>query len=353
MNFRTWRRSLGNLLAITRNRVMGRTFVPVPRRTMVIETSQRCNLACRFCAYADVGPGVFMAESLFRRTVDEIAEMGVRDIWLTPMLGELFADPAWPQRLDALQAHGGIDSFGFYSNFILPREDDIRRLASYEKLNAIHISIYGHDAETFTRVTRKPARQFDKLMVNLRALAEAATPGRFPGGIHFNVRTVDGLTRDALPRTALVETLDAFERDKRARITVAGEYDSWGGTISQRDVDPLGIALTDGRAIHMHGACILLFSSPQVRADGTVQACACRDVDGSLRLGHMNDAPLAELTSSDNPAFRAIVDAQQHGRFGPNCRSCAMYRSIYDDRPSRHDPALPVMSLDAALARMR
>lgn len=351
--FRTIRRSAGNLFAITRGRLAGRTCVPDPRRLLTIETSQRCNLACRFCAYAATGPGVFMDPDVFRRAVDEGVALGFSDICLTPMLGELFADPGWRDRFDTLQAHPGVSRFVFYTNFIMPRAADVAVLPDYGKLDAIYISIYGLDAEDFERVTCKPASQFEKLMGNLHALADAATEKTFPGGIHFNIRTVGKKSAGGAPDTELTDLLHAFRDDKGARITVDHEYDSWGGTVSQQDVDPIGVTLTDGNALYMRGACRLLFSSPQVMADGTVHACACRDVDGSLRLGHLADASLASVLSSDNPAFRAIIDAQQTGNFGPNCRSCSLYRSIFDDRASRNDSKDAVMGLDAALEKMR
>ena len=93
-----WRRSLGNLLVIQKNRLMGRSFVPIPRSAISIETSARCNLACRFCAYPKRGPGNFMTMERFSNSVEQACENGISKFCLTPMLGEVFADPNWIEK---------------------------------------------------------------------------------------------------------------------------------------------------------------------------------------------------------------------------------------------------------------
>ncbi|HER27384.1 MAG TPA: hypothetical protein ENI69_09785, partial [Rhodospirillales bacterium] len=98
------------------------------------------------------------------------------------------------------------------------------------------------------------------------------------------------------------------------------------------DVDPLGIQITRGELIYMHGACTKLFGEVQIAYDGRVRACACRDTGGSLIIGDMKKTPLAEILCLDNAAYRSIIDDQMAGKFLSNCRSCSSYRSVYDHR---------------------
>ena len=348
MNIRALRRHLGNLAIITFNRLLGRSYAPTPRRALFIETSQRCNLACRFCAYDAAGPSALMDTETFRRVVEQTAAMNTDTVWLTPMLGDVFADPDCAEKFQILEGHPTIRRFGFYTNFILARAETIRALPRFSKLHAMFISIYGLDPETFTRVTRKSTRQYDKLLANLRTLRQVAGDMKLDGGLHFNLRTVGGATADNLPVTPMTEAIRDLVRDRGATLSIADEFDSWGGTVTDTDVAELGIRLLDGRDIYHRGACTLLFSSPQVMADGTVHACACRDVDGSLRLGHLADAPLGEIVSWRNPLFRRIVEDQEAGRFMAVCRACSMYRSIYDHRAAA-EPSWQTVPLSEAI----
>jgi hypothetical protein len=81
-----------------------------------------------------------------------------------------------------------------------------------------------------------------------------------------------------------------------------------------------------------NGACSLLFTSVQVRANQIVNGCACRDVEATLRIGDLKEKPLREIISAWNPAYMALIDGQQKGDFRPVCRSCDYYTSIYHQR---------------------
>jgi MoaA/NifB/PqqE/SkfB family radical SAM enzyme len=70
MNALELSRSLGNFVAITKSRLAGKSYVPHPRKSIFIETSGRCNLACRFCAYAKITPGGFMTNEDFSQTLE-------------------------------------------------------------------------------------------------------------------------------------------------------------------------------------------------------------------------------------------------------------------------------------------
>ncbi len=352
VNIRTLRRTLGNFAVITFNRLLGRSFAPVPYRDLFVETSQRCNLTCRFCAYSPRGPSALMGTETFREVIGQAEAMNYESICLTPMLGDLFADPGCIEKFEILENSPVIRRFLFYTNFILAREDAIRALPRFAKLHAMFISVYGCDPDTFTRVTGKPARQYDKLIANLGILHEISGGMKLAGGLHFNIRTVGGTTADNLPATPMTEIMRKLARDRGASLSIADDFDTWGGVVKDADVADLGVRLIDGRDVYHRGACAYLFSSPQVMADGTVHACACRDVDGSLRLGHVSERPLREIVSWSNPVLRGIVEDHEAGRFPAVCRSCSLYRSIYDHRPAAHDPSFKTVPLAEAIRRL-
>ncbi len=171
--------------------------------------------------------------------------------------------------------------------------------------------------------------------------------GSRAGGVNLNVRTLK-TNIPILERNTLMAKLLREMVAKGATVSEAEEYDSWGGTVSQSQVVPLGIDLLDGNHLYMSGTCTKVFSEVQIKHDGQVHACACRDMDGSLYLGHLDKMQLKEILSFENSNYRALISAQMSNKFGKNCRSCSSYRSIYDGRPSRFDPKLEVVSFKQA-----
>ncbi len=213
-------------------------------------------------------------------------------------------------------------------------------------------SLYGFDEESFVETTRKPASQFSKLLKNLSCLLEVTEEWSPPKGINFNVRTVKSETPIEERDTELGATLRKFIA-KGANVSEDNEYDNWAGTITQDEVDSLGIELTDGKHLYMHGACTKIFAEVQIKSDGQVHACACRDIDGSLVIGHLNTSKLKDILSFENARYRELIESQMRGQFNDNCRSCSSYRSIYDVRPSAGDPTLSVMSYEKACKRLQ
>jgi radical SAM protein with 4Fe4S-binding SPASM domain len=284
--------------------------------------------------------------------VKQASALGARSIWLTPMLGDVFADPSFEDKFQYLETYPNVDRFAFFTNFILPKQEAITRLSKLRKLAAIHISIYGHDQDSFELVTQKPSSQYNRLLKNLVTL-EATLADRVPiDGIHFSIRTLGRVNSSNLPDTDLTRQLRQLNQKFNTSIIVSEEYDNWNGSISDEDIKPLGIELTDGKNIYKSGACTLLFSGARIASDGNVHACACRDTDGSLLIGNLSEQPLSEIISSGNPAYKNIIKNQQAGNFSKNCQSCSMYRSIYDHRPSAQDDSLVDVSLDTALDLM-
>jgi len=326
------RRSLGSFAAITRNRLLGRTFAPHPRRRIFIEPSGLCNLACRFCAYEQLPKGHLMPDEVFARAVDEAAAMGFTEVVLTPMLGEVFSDPRIYDKLDLLEADERIESVLFYTNLIMARGDQLPRLGDYGKLRQLFVSLYGIDAAGFETTTRKPAKQLDKLLDNLERLLDLYRDKPFPGGLHFNMRTVamegDPLSRD----TAVTRLLRQFLELDGCHLSIGGEYDSWGGLIGQADVDALGISVARGEDIYMHGACTKLLEGVQIAHDGRVRACACRDSAGELLIGDITETPLKDILGLSNDRYRKIIKEQMRGNFSKTCRTCSSFRSVYDHR---------------------
>jgi len=255
-----------------------------------------------------------MDHETFSNIVKQACNMGLRQAWLTPMLGEIFADLQISEKWALLEKETRIDGYGFYSNFILAREEQIRSFPTLSKLTSLFISLYGFHSNRFVETTRKPASQYSKLLKNLSCLLEVSDSWTPVDGLHFNMRTIKTNTPIMERDTELSALLRKFAA-KGANVSEDNEYDNWVGTITQDEVDSLGIKLTDGNHLYMHGTCTKVFAEIQIKADGQVHACACRDIDGNLVVGNLNQTKLKDILSFENAPYRELIESQMQGQF--------------------------------------
>jgi hypothetical protein len=314
-------------------RLLGHEFVPL-RKRITIEPSGHCNLSCKFCGYSKKEHGrIVMPNEDFASYIDQAAEMGFKDFSLTSSSGEIFFDKDAAWKLDYLDNHPLVGFYQFYSNLILPDEAMIEKIFGLKKLAWLGFSIYGHDLESFTRITQKPDKQYNKLVANLNRIADKGGPGRELFEIHlrtdrsFNWHPNDGVDENSS------ELVKAMHRAvTQGGVKWVGNwdiYDTWGGLVTPEDVADLDVELSDGSHQPKVGACILLFDEPMIFADGCVNACACRGIDRTLQIGDLKKSSLSQILSSENTLYRNILDRHLKSDYPETCKDCMVYRSVY------------------------
>lgn len=328
MNIHAFGKSLRNLrnrAQIDWNRSLGREFIPHHAGILYIETSSLCNLKCRFCAYdKKESARVNMPNELFFDCVEQAVRMGLVRYHLTPCTGDVFMDKALLSKLAYLDSHPKVESYDFFTNFTIPAEEEIEALLGLSKFESLKISVYGHDLESFVAITLSTEKVYRRLLANLELLLARLPRVRFR--LKLAMRTSGG---GRVHGASDLQKLLARYEDAGIKVERKRVFNNWGGMITGADVQGLDIEVTDTRSTYKKGACTLLFTGVQVMATGIVNGCACRDVDATLRIGDLNEAPLAEILSLENPAYRQLVQEQEAGRFRPICQSCDYYRSIY------------------------
>jgi sulfatase maturation enzyme AslB (radical SAM superfamily) len=302
-------------------------FVPDPRRKLYIETSGVCNLACRFCAYSKKQDGkVIMPIATFRQVVDQATVIGFHEFGLTPLTGEPFMDPGFMTKLGTLDERPDVSGYHFYTNFIVPDRADIASLATLTRLQYVHISLYGHDPGSFQAVTRRSHSAYLRLVRNLETLHEVLRATAPHPWIRMSWRTTPEFDPDRAPVSRLHEIVQAIQQEFSVDVPVTRAYNNWGGVITTDDVEDLGMVL--GPAPVKDGPCALIFYRVIVLADGRVNACACRDVNGTLVIGNVHEAPLAWILSTRNERYAQVIGEQMANRFRPVCRTCDFYQSV-------------------------
>jgi len=336
-------RNLRNAVAINVNHARGVEFIPPRGGTLNIETSSLCNLDCVFCAYGKKhSPKLTMKNEFFADCIAQAVAMGYREYDLTPCTGDVFMDRHLFEKLDHLDTAPGVTGYGFYTNFTIPRPKDIERLVALKRLSGIGISIYGHDLETFLAISKSTENVYRRLLRNLDQLLDILRRQRFQ--VHIAVHP----GRASL-RGRSSELIDRLERFKAAGVSVKltkGLYNNWGGFVTQDDLRGLPLKVGGVDDIYKKGACVRLFTTIQVMATGIVNGCACRDADATLRLGDLNETPLAQIISTKNTAYMTLIEEQQRGEFRPVCKSCDFYASIYHKSSTYRKQGLALQTLN-------
>jgi sulfatase maturation enzyme AslB (radical SAM superfamily) len=331
------------------NRMMGRELVPVETTILNIETSSLCNLECVFCAYVKKhSPKVSMKDAFFQNCVEQAVGMGFTQFELTPCTGDVFMDRHIFNKFQFLDNHSDVDAYRFFTNFTIPNRSKVERLLSLKKLKNLTVSIYGHDLASFIAITKSTETVYNRLVANLKTLLELLDQKKF--NLDIGIRTTNDAPRK--PVSEVMELLERF-RERGVRPRRAHVYNNWGGFVTQADVAGLDIAVTSGDTMYKGGACAHLFTTYQIMATGIVNGCACRDVDASLRIGDLNEAPLHKILSPDNPTYMALIEEQQRGEFRPVCKSCDYYKSIYHMRMSRRKDGSQFQNIEEFKDRLR
>ena len=321
-------RNVISMAEIKLNRAMGRERVPSQADILFIETSSTCNLKCRFCPYEKKSTAkTTMSAAMFQDCVAQAVAMGYRNFDLTPCTGDVFMDRRIFKNLQFLEEHPEVEGYHFFTNFSIPKPQQIEQLIGLKKLKVVTISIYGHDLQSFVAITKSTEKVYQRLLGNLEILYSALAKLQFRVVIGHRV-TTDAPRR---PDSDLAQLLERFKQ-RDIPIRTSHLYSNWGGLIGAADVEGLSIDIIDARKTYKNGACSMLFTTVQVLANGVVNACACRDVNATLQIGDLKTTPLRDIISGKNPAFRQIIDEQQRGEFRPICQSCDFYKSIYHHR---------------------
>lgn len=345
-------------LRIYLNKFLSRECVADDKYAAVaVEVSGVCNLECVFCAYKEKNTGkvVMQNEDFFDR-INQLADLGHNYLVLTPQTGDVFVDKHFMDKIEFLEQHSKIQGYEFITNLITASEIMLNRLSEAKKLTRMYISLYGHNLENFKKITGRPETQYRRLIKNLHHLAELA-PG-FHGILGACVMT----NRDFNWSPHSTPSKMQEESDVLAAVMLVAQrdddfywsgnhvdFDSWGGRISQQDVDLLDLGFrVVGPAVPMTGPCGMLFGGAVVLADGRVNACGCRAVGNGLIIGDSTTTPLREILSPDNPLYVNILEKHMKGDYPADCAGCKIFTSIY-----RKPHGRPVTTIKEHLAARR
>lgn len=294
-----------------------------------IEATNICNASCRFCAYRLMErPKRVMELGDFQRYVDQIVAAGVETFDLTAIVGDPFTDALLFERLAYLRTRAA-KTISLTTNAIAMPPHKTDRIISFAESFCgdllIRISFGGFDRQTYHKIFQ--VDRFDRVVKNIMHLLERRQELKLGAvAVELHVRCpLSGLKGPTYRMFRDYESRGLLTI--RRRVNRDLRYGNWGGKVKPEEIRSVGLTPAP-RPKRFFGPCDLMFSRGfVVTLDGTVNACACRDVEVSLPIGNLNDEAFIDVIRGAR-RHRLMAEMMQN-RIPPFCRECSEYRSIF------------------------
>jgi len=276
-----------------------------------VEITNICNLRCDFCAGTTRRPAS-MDPAFFEQVLRQIAPL-TGQVCLH-VLGEPLLHPHFGTIMD-LCADAGIQVNLTTNATLLPEKSGL--LLQNRALRQINFSMQslrrgdGLDQGTLDAIlefSRQALSLRPELYINFRlwTLNSLHAPARsdFNSAVLARIAASLGCETPHLPPGRKSARLAG-----RAYLHLDTIFD-WPGDLTTQERE--------------HGFCHALSTHCAILADGTVCPC-CLDADGSIALGNLHDAPLADIL--DSPRARAMAAGFAAGQLVEEvCRHCTYCR---------------------------
>lgn len=157
---------------------------PAPRSVKIEATGGMCNYRCGFCTLAkrEEQPTAAMDWDLLCRLLDEMRAAGVEEVGLFYISEPFFK----PQRLEAATRYAKQIGFPYVfvtTNGSLANETWVERVMA-AGLDSLKFSINFSDDEQFTKITGRPARNYEWALENLKKAREIRDAKGYKCGIY-------------------------------------------------------------------------------------------------------------------------------------------------------------------------
>lgn len=294
--------------AITRIPEDYRTTKPPVPRSVKIELTARCDLACFFCATAsrlrDKGD---IEWGFLERILPEMRSDGVEELGLF-YLGESFLYPRLPDAI-ALAKDSGFPYVFLTTNGRRAREALVWQCVT-AGLDSLKFSLNASNRQQYHDITRVDA--FDTVVQNIKDARRAITNARSKCGLY-----VSSILYDEQQRERMAPVL--------ADIAPYIDQHYWLPLYSQAGLREGNVAGNVGRvgALRDSLPCWACFTEGHITYDGHLSAC-CFDHDGRFNMGDLNKMTFREAWESAD--FQKLRQAHL-GRdvTGTVCERCIAY----------------------------
>lgn len=285
-----------------------------------IETTLVCNARCLMCTRESIpeNKGV-MAPELFRKIIDEAAELKIERIVLS-VFGEPLADPHFVERAGYVNEKN--ITFAFFSNGSLLTESKARQLLALERFRRVNFSVNAFDADIYNKVMVGLDR--DRVYENILRFLKL----REESGSQVKVR-ISGVVFD--------DTRDQMKKLQEFWSSQPGVDNVYFPVIRNRagatlDVQKQGNEVTfsplarKGKVLH---PCRFLWEDLFIYWDGKVGVCCEDTAKRRIVVGDANKTTLKDIwTGKDIKTLRKLhLEGKRASH--PVCGGSCTYNSIW------------------------
>lgn len=283
-----------------------------------IEPTNACNANCLFCPrQAMTRPVGFMEMALYRRIVDQVAELGPSELRLFHY-GEPMLHPELPGMIRYAHEKGLVARFQT-NGLALTRERIIHLLEA--GMNYIGVSVNGLIARDYELM--RPGHSFETLTRNLALLRDCVQSSGKKCHIHLNAH---------VDRQELGERDADIQAFKKHWLTVAGSLSISGLSLYDRisilrrgEVSASTLAELS-RTPDADVLCAEPFDRMVIKWDGRVSPC-CADYDGRMITGDLTRQSLHEIwNGTELERIRTEVRERRYMNLAV-CKTCPKFYS--------------------------
>jgi MoaA/NifB/PqqE/SkfB family radical SAM enzyme len=290
-------------------------------KRLFFEVTNVCNLKCKFCVYSKKIPSKLgiMSFDIFKKAIDEYAELGGGTVCFTPTIGETLLDPGLISKINYAVSLFSIGKIFFYTNGTLFNKDDNYKKIVDSGVHDVKISVGIFDDELYKKIHqtdlyKQMLKGVHKLLKYNREKNEKITIE-----IHF---------RSPLLPSETLETPDFIKYikpylSKRVNCNFMPSYDNWCGNISKNDL--MGVMKMRRVNKFKYSPCVRLRDAT-VLFDGSVRLCACRVKDtefDELVVGNIKYDSLKNIFYSEKS--KAVRNSFISKNAPPACTGCSVY----------------------------
>jgi len=284
---------------------------------IAIEPTSACNANCSFCAnrYCE-RERIIMSMATYKKAIEQIMEVGCKDLKFTPIIGDTFVDPDFLAKVRYAKSLNYFDDIYTFSNMIGARAEMADQIVT-SGLNSLYVSTCLQGPADYKRIYG--VDRFDTVMKNTMAVLRANKKHGHPVDIGIFLR------HDKDYNLAGNKYYKMMSRYTSKIEVLHDDYDNWSGLVKQSDL-PRGQKFREVGDIS--SPCSQFYNGLVVTPSGEVGICWCRDTNLDLPVGNIYENTLAEIWQSDK--VKKLRQDWIDGNVPQLCKNCLQYTPVSD-----------------------
>ena len=282
---------------------------------IALETITVCNARCVFCAYRKTKRETeVMSMELYKKILDEYAQMGGGPLGFAPYLADPLLDPKLFDRLKMAKEYGVfiLHTFTNGIRFAKFTEDQLEEYVS--SMDTLNISMGGLDREEYQKMFG--VDKFDEVWSSLERISTMVKRKGLKTRVQIHFRTHDQAALEQHPRYKQLGEMGI------KHIFIMTSFNSWGGVVTQEDLPGAATIL---KAVNSPpiGGCAIPVTEMTILPNGDVAACGCYDGKLQTLMGNVAKDSVAGVWQGE--AYTAFRKHFMGQRLHPLCEKCGFY----------------------------